>query len=269
MPACAPTCSRFPRHRNDTISAPLAVKQHLRVPSLQVKVARVGADRFGHAGAGSRQEEQKCSIAPTAVCGLIGGGFPQWTPANLDKFEERHPIGTKAHLALGLVQYLGVRRSDVPLLGRQHVRDGKIVFRMYKGRRRATVPPLSLPIIPELQRIVDASAAAGITGELSFLVTEYGKPFSIAGFGNKFRQWCDEAGLYGLSAHGVRKAAATRAAENGATAHQLMAMFGWLTLKQAEHYTRLAERARLSEAGMDTMARRPAAHTEPRNKAGR
>ena len=61
------------------------------------------------------------------------GGFPQWTPANLDKFEERHPIGTKAHLALGLVQYLGVRRSDVPLLGRQHVRDGKIVFRMYKG----------------------------------------------------------------------------------------------------------------------------------------
>src|SRR5678810_600098 len=71
-----------------------------------------------------------------------------------------------------------------------------------RGRRRATVPPLSLPIIPELQRIIDASVAAGITGELSFLVTEYGKPFSIAGFGNKFRQWCDEAGLYGLSAHG-------------------------------------------------------------------
>ena len=55
------------------------------------------------------------------------------------------------------------------------------------------MPPLSLPIIPELQRIIDASQAAGITGELTFLVTEYGKPFSIAGFGNKFRQWCDEA----------------------------------------------------------------------------
>src|SRR6185503_13928892 len=84
------------------------------------------------------------------------GGFPQWTPANLDKFEERHPIGTKAHLALGLVQYLGVRRSDVPLLGRQHVRDGKAVFRMHKSRRRASVPSLSLPIIPEPQRIIDA-----------------------------------------------------------------------------------------------------------------
>jgi hypothetical protein len=49
------------------------MEQHLRAPSLQVKVARVDADRFGHSGAGSRQEEQKCPIAPTAVRRLIGG----------------------------------------------------------------------------------------------------------------------------------------------------------------------------------------------------
>ena len=49
------------------------MEQHLRAPSLQVKVARVDADRFGHAGAGSRQEEQKCPIAPAAGCRLIGG----------------------------------------------------------------------------------------------------------------------------------------------------------------------------------------------------
>jgi hypothetical protein len=119
-------------------------------------------------------------LAPKRV-----GGFPQWTPADLDAFEKRHPIGTKAHLALGLVQYLGVRRSDVPLLGRQHERDGKLVFRMHKGRRRATVPALTLPIIPELRRILDASQAAGITGDMTYLVTEYGKPFTSAGFGNK------------------------------------------------------------------------------------
>jgi site-specific recombinase XerD len=78
-------------------------------------------------------------------------------------------------------------------------------------------------------------------------VTEQGKPLTAAGFGNWFRDRCDEAELFELSAHGVRKAAATRAAESGATAHQPMAMFGWLTLKQAEHYTRLAERARLAQ----------------------
>ena len=32
---------------------------------------------------------------------------------------------------------------------------------------------------------------------------------------------------------GLRKAAATVAAENGATAHELMAIFGWLSLKEA------------------------------------
>jgi hypothetical protein len=56
-----------------------------------------------------------------------------WTPADLDKFEERRPIGTKAHLALGLLQYLGVRRSDVAQIGRQHEKGGKIVYRMHKG----------------------------------------------------------------------------------------------------------------------------------------
>jgi hypothetical protein len=48
----------------------------------------------------------------------------------------------------------------------------------------------------------------------------------------------------------MRKAAATRAAERGATAHQLMAIFGLRTIKQAEVYTRAAERKRLAGAAM-------------------
>jgi hypothetical protein len=48
----------------------------------------------------------------------------------------------------------------------------------------------------------------------------------------------------------MRKAAATRAAEAGATTHELMAMFGWLTLAQAERYTRQAERRLLADSGM-------------------
>src|SRR5262245_21593262 len=57
------------------------------------------------------------------------GGFPVWTVADIEAFEKRHPVGTKAHLALALLTYTGVRRSDVVQLGRQHVRDGKLVFR--------------------------------------------------------------------------------------------------------------------------------------------
>ena len=84
-------------------------------------------------------------------------------------------------------------------------------------------------------------------GASAFLVTEYGKPFTAAGFGNWFRNRCNEAGLPQCSAHGVRKASAARAAENGATTHQLMAMFGWLSMQEAERYTRAAERKRLAK----------------------
>ena len=43
------------------------------------------------------------------------------------------------------------------------------------------------------------------------------------------------------------KASAARAAENGETTHRLMAMFGWLTITEAERYTRAAERKRLAK----------------------
>jgi integrase len=62
---------------------------------------------------------------------------------------------------------------------------------------------------------------------LTFLVTEYGKPFAAAGFGNWFRDRCDEADLLkGISAHGLRVAGAIRLAEAGPTDHEIMAWGG-------------------------------------------
>jgi len=78
------------------------------------------------------------------------------------------------------------------------------------------------------------------------LATEFGKPFTANGFGNWFRKRCNEAGLEHCTAHGLRKAGATIAAENGATEHQLMAIFGWESPKQAAIYTRKADRKRLA-----------------------
>jgi hypothetical protein len=51
-----------------------------------------------------------------------------------------------------------------------------------------------------------------------------------------------------LFAHGLRKVGATIAANNGATAHQLMAIFGWDTIKEAEKYTAKADQRRLAES---------------------
>ena len=95
-------------------------------------------------------------------------------------------------------------------------------------------------------------------GPLTFLVTEYGRPFSANGIGNKFREWCDQADLPQCTAHGLKKIGATLAAEAGATASQLMAIFDWTTLSQAKVYTDAADRKRMAGEAMSMLAEQPA-----------
>jgi integrase len=173
-------------------------------------------------------------------------GHHTLTEAEIQQFEHRWPIGTKERLAFALLRYLGVRRSDVVRLGKQHLKNGWLVFTTKKGGT-----PLGLPIPPELQRIIDASP----TGDMNFLMTEFGKPFTAAGFGGWLRERCDAASLPHCSAHGLRKFAATSLAEAGASAHQLMGWFGWRSLKEAERYTRAANQKKLAASVVPLFAR--------------
>jgi integrase len=183
-------------------------------------------------------------------------GFHTWTPEEVQQFEVRHPVGTKARLALALMLFTGQRRSDIIRFGKQHTRDRKLSFTQYKGRNRKP-KRLTLPILPSLQKIIDATPG----GDLTLLVNDWGRPFTDAGFGNWFRDRCVEAGVPGR-AHGLRKAGATIAANNGATSRQLMAIFGWDTLKEAERYTRGADQLRLAEAAMHMLETAEQSSTE-------
>lgn len=169
------------------------------------------------------------------------GGFYTWTDADVVKFEERHPVGTKARLALALLLYTGVRRDDVVHLGRQHIKGSSLVFVPRKTRHLRAEPSVK-PVLPELERILKASP----TGDMTFLTTEYGRAFTAAGFGAWFRKRCNEAELPQCTAHGLRKAGATRAAERGATDRQLMALFDWTSSSQATTYTKKADKTRLA-----------------------
>jgi hypothetical protein len=63
-------------------------------------------------------------------------GFHTWTPQEFEEFEARHPLGTKAHLALALLLYTGTRRGDMVTRGRQHVRDGWLASRSFRHPSR-------------------------------------------------------------------------------------------------------------------------------------
>lgn len=172
-------------------------------------------------------------------------GFHSWTPDEIEKFEAVHPVGSKARLAFALLFYTGQRRSDIIRFGRQHLRNGRINFIQHKNRSRKPIS-LSIPVIAPLQEILAASPC----GDLTFLVTEFGAPFTAAGFGNKFRFWCDKAGLPQCSAHGVRKAAAARLAELGASENEIMAVTGHQTSKEVTRYTRAARQKILADSAM-------------------
>jgi hypothetical protein len=49
------------------------------------------------------------------------GGFHRWTDTEIAKFEERHPVGSKARLAMTLGLHTGQARQDVILMGEQHI----------------------------------------------------------------------------------------------------------------------------------------------------
>jgi integrase len=164
-------------------------------------------------------------------------GHHSWTANEIKQYRDRHPIDSKARLALDLMLYTGGRREDAVRLGPQHVRNGRVRFTQAKNEHRAPIE-VDIPLHPELA----ATIAATRPGHLTFLITEHGKPFTPAGFGNAMRDWCDQANLHHCSAHGLRKACAVVLAEAGATAHQIASITGHQSLEEIERYTRAAER---------------------------
>ena len=145
-----------------------------------------------------------------------------------------------------MLLYTGLRRGDAVRLGRQHVRNGIATI---KTEKSGFTMEVSLPVLPVLQ----ATLEAGPCGDMTFIVGANGRPLTKESFGNEFKAACKAAGVPG-SAHGVRKIAATRAANAGATEAELDAIFGWTDRKMAAHYTQSANRRRLAAQAMDKLA---------------
>jgi integrase len=172
-------------------------------------------------------------------------GYRTWSEAEIERFEAKYPIGTKARLAFALLLYTGQRRSDVVKLGRQHIHKGLLTIDQGKtaGGEEAH---LEIPVHPKLREVIDGTPS----GHLTFLVTSFGKPYGGNGFGNKMREWCDNADCPDVSAHGLRKACARRLAELGCTTHEIAAITGHASLSEVERYTRAANRKRLTQSAI-------------------
>ncbi len=171
-------------------------------------------------------------------------GHRTWGEADIDQFKAHYASGTRERLALELLLCTAQRSSDVVPMGWQHIIKEPGKPAKIRILQKKTKTPLKLPILPDLQIELDATPKTNMT----FIVTEYGRPFSVKGFQQWFSKrartagikpiMCEDGRIRGCTAHGLRKAAATRLANHGCDDRLIMAVTGHKTASEISRYTR-------------------------------
>lgn len=175
-----------------------------------------------------------------------GTGFHTWTEGEIAAFEKRWPLGTRQRLAMALLLYTALRRSDMIRLGRQHRQGDR--FKLHHGKNDSDT---DIPIIAPLAEALDAHESSHLT----YLVTERGHPYSS---GNSFYNWfhraCVQAGIPHCGPHGLRKAMSRRLAESRATTLQGRAVTGHKTDREFARYAEQANKADMADEAMANLA---------------
>lgn len=173
-----------------------------------------------------------------ADAGHTATEFHTWTEDEIAQFERRWEVGTRQRLGFALALYTGQRGSDV-----HRMTWGDVAGDLIRVAQRKTKTRLAVPLHPELAAILAGTKRS----QVAILTTAYGLPFSVKGYGNMMSTAIGAAGLpTECKAHGLRKAAARRLAEAGATEKQIGAVTGHKTLAEIERYTRAADQERLA-----------------------
>jgi enterobacteria phage integrase len=159
-----------------------------------------------------------------------------WTDAELAAYEARWPIGTKQRTAYELMRNVGTARSDVHAITWAQVEADGVGY-----RRSKTGVAVDSEMSDELRAALNATPREHVT----IINTVYGRPHTVDGFSGFLRDAMTAAGLpLDCKPHGLRKTLGREMADADASAHDIMAKLGHTTLKQAENYTREADRKR-------------------------
>jgi integrase len=171
-------------------------------------------------------------------------GIRTWTEEDITAFRKRWPLGTPQRLAMEILLYTGLRRSDAVGLGPKHRVNGVFSLSTSKSRGKTV---LMIPIHPNLRTILDRVPADHET----YLATAYGKPRSEKALTTWLKEAAKAAGLPANSSpHGLRKAACRRLAEAGCSPHHIQAITGHKALAEVELYTRDVRQKLLAEQAM-------------------
>jgi len=170
------------------------------------------------------------------------GKHHSWADNELAIFENRWPLGSRERLAYDLLLYTAQRVSDVIALRRSDAITGQFSLIQMK-----TGTSLIIPVHPDLQRSIHAVPKKG-----DFLLGDaWGRPIQRQSLTRIIRVAAKEAGLPSKCvAHGLRKAALRRLAENGASDKEIAAISGHRSMGEVQRYTEAADQSGLAKRAM-------------------
>jgi integrase len=167
-----------------------------------------------------------------------------WPDSVIQKFEAEAGPKPNARLALLLLLYTGQRAGDVAAMKWEQY-DGKGI----EVRQLKTDELLWIPCHSKLKAALDSTERKSDF----ILTTQFGSGYSAGAFCNMIAEATAQIGSKEYTAHGLRKNAAKALAEAGSTVHQIMAITGHKTLKQAMHYTQQATQKKLAQQAIDKL----------------
>lgn len=183
-----------------------------------------------------------------------GDGIHDWTDEEIEQYRQTHALGTMARLTMELALNTAARRCNINKIERDHIKDGRIIVAHAKGGEETSVRMLSAT-----RAALEALPAAPIR---FLIVTQFGKPFTDAGMGNRMRKWCDEAGLPQCSIHGLRKAISRLMAEHGASDAEGQAVTGHKKASTFAYYRAKANRSALADRALSNLESEPLSNLE-------
>lgn len=168
--------------------------------------------------------------------------YEMWDDKDIAKFRAFWPENTPQRIALEILVYTGLRRSDAVKLGPQHLKDGTITITSQK-----TGVELYIPIHPTLRKTL----AAHDSKHLVFIITRHETSRSEKAFTNWVKEAATKAGLPpSRSPHGLRRAACRALAEAGCSVWEIMSITGHQSSKEVEGYVADIDKKKLAKSAM-------------------
>jgi integrase len=177
-----------------------------------------------------------------------------------------------AWLAVHLLRHTGQRISDVVKMRWSDLRNDGTHLHVVQKKDRAN-RPMVIALPQRLRKMIDQRSRSH---DGDFILTHaYGRPYDSSSLSHRIKDVLrvvapngkfspEGLPLSDYTAHGLRKNCGITLALGGATNEQIMAHLGHKTIKQALHYTKLADQQRHSDVAASILDRAFADHPTDR-----